>query len=77
VLGLAQQLNFIQFYFQKGQHILRLDDDIKGLHWLNQPRPLIPFVKEMFQIAQEEGSSIWSIQPATTVFYCWDRVSIG
>lgn len=73
---LSRQKNFIYSYFPEGQQILFIDDDIKGLKWIH-PRPLLSFVQQMFQIAQEENVALWSIQPATTVLYCKERISIG
>lgn len=73
---LSNQLEFIKNFFPHDQNILRIDDDIKGLKWLRK-RPLIRFVNEMFKIAREEKINIWSIQPATTTFFCRERISIG
>lgn len=77
VLGLAEQVEFIMSFFPKGQKILRMDDDLYGLKWLNTPRPLIAFANEMFAICEEEKVNLWSIQPASTTLYCRERVSIG
>ena len=76
VLGLAEQRNFIHSYYPIDTQILFIDDDIKNLKWINK-KPLIQFVNRMFEIAREEKINLWSIQPASTVFYCKDRIAIG
>ena len=75
-LGLAEQRNFIHQYYPLGTQFLFIDDDIKNLKWLNQ-RHLVAFVSEMFQIAEAKGINLWSIQPASTLLFCKERVRIG
>ena len=75
-LGLAEQRNFIHSYYPLGTKILFIDDDIKNLKWLTY-RPLKNFVEEMFMIAEQEGVKLWSIQPASTLLYCKERVRVG
>lgn len=75
-LGLAEQRNFIHSYYPLGTKILFIDDDIKNLKWLTY-RPLKSFVEEMFMIAEQERVNLWSIQPASTLLYCKERVRVG
>lgn len=76
VEGLGRQLQFIQDWFREGQKIIRIDDDIRRIDWLN-PRSFLQFVNRMFQIAEEEGCSLWSIYPVSNKFFCKDRIIIG
>lgn len=76
VPSLAAQLQFIQNFYSEGQKIVRIDDDIRRLDWLN-PRSFVLFVQRMFEIANEEGCSLWSIYPVSNKFFCKDRIIIG
>lgn len=73
---LGGQLQFIQNYFLDGQKIVRLDDDCRRIDWLN-PRDFPSFLTRMFEIAAEEGCSLWSIYPVSNKFFCKDRIVIG
>ena len=75
-LGLAEQRNFIHSWYPIGTKILFIDDDIKNLKWISSC-PLDIFVQQMFRLAEQEGVNLWSIQPASTLLFCKDRIRIG
>jgi hypothetical protein len=73
---ISKQRQFICDYYPEGTCILSIDDDIKRLKWL-KPRPLLPFVKEMFEITKAELCNLWGIYPVNNLFYCKDRIIKG
>lgn len=79
VVGLptiAGQRQFMESYYEKGQWVLFIDDDIRQIKFLN-PQPLLPFVERMFEITAQENLHLWSIQPANNLYFCKDKVQIG
>lgn len=76
VLGLSEQLNFIFQYYPEGTRILRLDDDVKDLVWLEK-KPLETLVQGMWKVCEDEGIKLWSIYPASNKKWLKERVAIG
>ena len=76
--GLAQKRTFIRSYYPEGTLVLGLDDDIKRLKSV-RPLEFVPFVERMFELAQQEGCSMWGLYPTNTtnLFYNKDRIAIG
>ena len=77
VIGLPQQRNFIYDQFPIGQKILMLDDDIKEVMFKNEKRPVKEVVARMWELAAQEGATLWSIYPCPNRFYCVERVVVG
>jgi len=66
-VGLVNQRNFITNYFQEGQHILCLDDDIQDLDLCG--KLLISFIEEAFEECIKQKSYIFSIYAVWNNFY--------
>jgi hypothetical protein len=77
--SLAQKRTFINNYYPEGTRIVCFDDDIKRIKFLNKEQQLLPFINRMFELCEQENTSIWGIYPVnqTNMFYCKDRVAIG
>jgi hypothetical protein len=73
---ISAQRQFIRDYYQEGQAILSIDDDIKKLKMMN-PRPLKEVVEQLFTLAREELCTFWGIYPVNNLFFCKERVIKG
>lgn len=83
-LGIVNQRNFIGNYFEEGDHIISLDDDIEEFYELayeadkNKLSPikdLNSFFIESFKILQREKLYIWGIYPVCNAFFMYDIVT--
>lgn len=70
-LGLINQRQFINNYFENGTHILNLDDDIEKVDLSLHPEysSLFNFILFAFNKSKEIGSFIWSIYPVYNPFF--------
>jgi hypothetical protein len=62
-LGIANQRNFIRYYFNPMEEILVLDDDIMRYISLNETISFLDFCKEQFTICANNGIYIWGAYP--------------
>lgn len=83
VLGLPQQRNFITDYFDLGECIISLDDDIQGIYRLisnteqtmeRHPDICVLF-DDMFQKLREKGLQLCGIYPCRNAFFMHDTIS--
>ena len=68
------QVNWVMDYFDKGQHILRLDDDITGIYKLQgeklvKTKTLASIMDKGFSLCQENGFKLWGLYPSPNAFY--------
>ena len=83
VLGLPQQRNFIIDYFEMGQNINALDDDIEGIYRLisktEQTMERHPNICElfddMFQKLREKHLQLCGIYPCRNAFFMHDKIT--
>lgn len=69
-IGLVEQRNFIENYYDVGYHIIFLDDDIKSIDLSFSPfQNLNSFFCEAFDDCMEKKSFIWSIYPVFNSFF--------
>jgi hypothetical protein len=64
VLGLTNQLNFIQNFFSLGQPIVRLEDDIDDVYRLNGDKTapvtnLAKFIDDAFELCKTKNVKLW------------------
>jgi hypothetical protein len=83
VIGLPQQRNFIVDYFEMGECIISLDDDIEGIYQLisktEQTMERLPNICELFddvfQKLREKGLQLCGIYPCRNAFFMYDKIS--
>ena len=83
VKGLAEVRNFIFDYFPKGQKLVCMDDDIRGLIEFDaskkrHERPLVNLEKVFdrgFEECQKAGARLWGIYPSPNGFFMKDNVT--
>ena len=74
--NICDKRTYIREYFEKGDEILSVDDDIKTVKMLH-PIPLQTLVEKMFSHVRREGLSLWGIYPVNNLYYCNERVVKG
>ena len=62
-LGIANQRNFIRYYFNEFEEIIVLDDDILRFVSLNDTISFLDFCKEQFIICKEKDIHLWGAYP--------------
>jgi hypothetical protein len=83
-LGITRQRNFISNYFDEGQYVVSMDDDIERLeladHACNCFQPLFNLddtLKENYQLMLKESRYIWGIYPVRNLFFIRKPFNIG
>lgn len=80
--GLAQQRNFIINYFQEGERILNIDDDIDEIYQL-QGKKLIPctnlhqLIKLGFKLCKKYKTKLLGIYPVQNSFFMDNSLHVG
>jgi hypothetical protein len=70
VKGLVNQREFIHQYFEEGQRLVMLDDDITQIDTSLTPfAKLNDFIKSAFFDCEDEKAYIWSVYPVFNPFY--------
>jgi hypothetical protein len=62
-LGIANQRNFIRYYFNPLDEIIVLDDDILRYVSLNNSISFLDFCREQFTICKTQGIYLWGAYP--------------
>lgn len=76
--GLIQQRNFIENYFQEGDHIVFLDDDIKSIDLtMSMFIDLDNLFQEAFRDCIHYKSFIWSVYPVFNPFFREQREEVS
>jgi hypothetical protein len=68
--GIKNSRNYINNYFNEGNKIVEIDDDVENLIDLRQDKPLEnldDFIKESFDMC---GNGIWGVSALTNKFFC-------
>lgn len=78
-LGLKNQRNFISEYFDNGQNILQMDDDIKGLYTKNKDgkperiQDLKYLINKSFQYIRKNKSYLFGFYPVDNTYFLFDK----
>jgi hypothetical protein len=80
VKGIREQREFIRDYYEQGQMVLSMDDDISGLYKLvgdklQKVTNLDGFVKSAFMICKMNKTKIWGVTAVNNPFYMKESVS--
>lgn len=84
VPGLVNQRKFISDYFEKGQKIISMDDDIESVYSVyskkdndNKEIDLFNFFTSAFQVAKAEGVTLWGLYPVDNAYFAYARKKIS
>ena len=83
VIGLPQQRNFIVDYFEMGECIISLDDDIEGIYQLISKKEqtmerlpnFVEFIDQVFSQLREKGLQLCGIYPCRNAFFMCDKIT--
>lgn len=67
--GLIQQREYIESYFQDGQYIVSMDDDIREIDLGGEAPDLNSFINKAFEDCCEKKSWIWGVYPVFNPFF--------
>ena len=74
--GIANQRKFISKWFDEGQYIISMDDDVEELQTLNKSGDKLnkfthvaDFFQEAYKLLKKEKLSIWGIYPVRNPFF--------
>ena len=74
--GIANQRKFISKWFDEGQYIISIDDDVEELQTLNKSGEKLnkithvaDFFQEAYKLLKKEKLSIWGIYPVRNAFF--------
>jgi len=78
--GLLKQLRFINNYFDKGEQLVRMDDDIKEIFkkvGKNKKKQinLDDFFRNAFKICKGKGAKLWGVHPSSNPFFMTKGIS--
>jgi len=83
VRGIPNQRNFIQRYFDEGEYLVFIDDDIKSLKGMNKQGKIVKctaiheFVQKAFQQAEGLKFKMWGINSTISNLEMKQTVSVG
>ena len=78
--GITNQRIFISQYFQVGQYIVSMDDDVEGVYklrgeGLSQIKNLDSFFKEAYETLEKKGLFIWGVYPVHNPFFMKNKIT--
>ncbi len=80
VLGLKNQRNFITNYFEEGDELVCLDDDVEKIECLKESqletvKDLTLFCQNAFHRCKEEKCRLWGVYPVHNAYFMRDKVT--
>ena len=77
-LGIVQQREFITNYYENGDNIISLDDDIESVDLsMTTYLTLDEFFNNAFQLCKDNGAYMWGVYPVFNPFYRQSRPSLS
>lgn len=82
-IGLAQKRNFITNYFEEGQFIVQMDDDIEQISRMVDRQSKIAlteftkFVENMFTLCIEHKTRLWGVYPLANPYFMNEYIWMG
>lgn len=78
--GIANQRVFISKYFDEGQYVISMDDDVEEFQILKNEKlvklnNIDMFFKNAYKLLKKEGLFIWGIYPVRNAFFMYDNVT--
>lgn len=75
--GIARQRTFIREYYDEGQRVFSIDDDIRGIVTIKENFNLLEFIEQMFFLTEKENLTMWGIYPAGNKTYLKNEIRKG
>jgi len=75
--GISRQRSFIREYYDEGQKVFSIDDDIRGIVTLNPIFDLTNFIEMMFSLCETHEVTMWGTYPASTTLYMKNEIRKG
>jgi hypothetical protein len=77
-VGMANIRNFITNYFDEGDHLIMIDDDIKDVKcYKNEFTILGEFFEWAFELCLENDCRLWGIYPVNNAYFMTPRITFG
>ena len=82
VVGMRAIRNYIQDFFDEGQYIVNMDDDIKGLkvrlndYDCKDLEDLDDLIKKGFEVCEKVKASLWGIYPLVNAKFMYPKPSL-
>ena len=76
VPGIHRQRAFMESYYQKGQRVVFIDDDVSALKMIH-PAALPEVIDRCFELAAAEGCALWGINPTDNGLCLKDEAVVG
>jgi hypothetical protein len=82
-IGLAQKRNFITHYFEDGQFILQMDDDIQSIVQMidrtqcTEIDHFCKFVVKMFRVCCAQQTRLWGVYPLANPYFMNEYIWVG
>lgn len=79
-LGIVNQRNFIANYFEEGEYIISIDDDIDDFYEvidgkISCMKDINTFFVDAFNVLQKEKLYIWGIYPVCNAFFMYEIIT--
>lgn len=81
VIGISAQRNFIRHFFQEGDYIISMDDDITDIVFSNNEQPFqsLKTLDGLFMEAHDallaKGLYIWGLYPCLNALFMYERIT--
>ena len=77
-VGMANIRNFITNYFDEGDHLIMIDDDIKDIKcYKSEFTILSEFFEWAFELCLENNTRLWGIYPVNNAYFMTPRITFG
>ena len=80
--GIANQRKFISKWFDEGQYIISIDDDVEELQILSKSgeklkkiKHVADFFQEAYHLLKKENLYIWGIYPVRNAFFMKQKIT--
>jgi hypothetical protein len=82
IRGIREIRNFIQSYYNEGDYVLCMDDDIEEVYQVinGEKKPLRDFnsfVEYAFKVCEEAKTRFWGVYAVDNAFFMKEQVSLG
>jgi len=83
-LGITNQRKFISKYFDEGQYIVSIDDDVEAILFkfpfetkLTKIKDIDKFFEYSYQLLKKENLYLWGIYPVNNPFFMKNKITTG
>ena len=78
--GIANQRNIISNYFDEGQYVISMDDDVEEFQILQKDKlikliNINSFFEKAYELLKKENLFIWGVYPVRNAFFMYDNIT--